>query len=69
MLELDFIEVSDGSTRCASNDLNVVILTMYSVTVSAFSVGGDQVTFSCFSFSASTSTSCGGLGSSSKNII
>lgn len=58
-------ELSEGSIRCASNDLKVVTLTTYCVTDSVFSVGGLQVTFSCFSLSASTSMSSGGLGNSS----
>jgi hypothetical protein len=60
-----FTELSDGSMRWASKDLKVVTFTMNSVTESVFSTGGFHVTFNCFSFSGSTSTSSGGLGSNS----
>lgn len=65
---LSFIVESEGSMRCASKERNDVMFTTYSVTVSVFSTGGPQETFSCFSFIGSTSTSSGGLGSSSVEV-
>lgn len=66
---LIFVELSVGSIRWASKDLSVVTLTTNSMTESGFSIGGAHVTFNCFSFKGSTSTSSGGLGRSSAKIF